>query len=131
MHLRGAFVKRVLIVERDDLHRELIREWLEEGGVQAVYAESTAQAAADIEAVLVDVSCQQQAPEDLAAWRRAYPHTALVLVSGRFSAGDMTNHAMAARLGVTSILAKPFTRADLWAALGLPPASPAAAAPQR
>jgi len=32
----------------------------------------------------------------------------------------MANDAMATRLGVTRILAKPFTRADLWAALGLP-----------
>jgi hypothetical protein len=43
-----------------------------------------------------------------------------VLASGRFAAGDMANDAMATRLGVTRILAKPFTRADLWAALGLP-----------
>ena len=35
-------MKRVLVVERDSLHRELISEWLEEGGAQALYAESTA-----------------------------------------------------------------------------------------
>jgi DNA-binding response OmpR family regulator len=120
-------VKRVLIVERDNLHRGLIREWLEEGGVQAVYAESTAQTAADIDAVLVDVSCQQQAHATLNGWRRAYPRAAIVLASARFSAGDMANDAMAARLGVTRILAKPFTRADLWAALGLPAAPPLSA----
>ena len=117
-------MKRVLVVERDSLHRGLIREWLEEGGVQAVFAETT-DVAADIDAVLVDVSCQQRAHETLDAWRRSYPHAALVLVSGRFWAGDMANDAMAARLGVTRILAKPFSRADLWAALGLPPAAPA------
>ena len=54
-------MKRVLVVERDSLHRDLIREWLEEGGAQAVYADGTARAVADIDAVLVDVSCQQQA----------------------------------------------------------------------
>jgi CheY-like chemotaxis protein len=113
-------VKRVLVVERDSLHRDLIREWLEEGGVQVVYAHATAQPPAEIDAVLVDVSCQQQAHATLDTWRRAYPLAAIVLASGRFPAGDMANDAMAARLGVTRILAKPFTRADLWAALGLP-----------
>ena len=113
-------MKRVLIVERDSLHRDLIREWLEEGGAQALYAHATAQPPAEIDAVLVDVSCQQQAHATLNNWRRAYPHAAIIVASGRFSAGDMANDAMAARLGVTRILAKPFTRADLWAALGLP-----------
>ena len=113
-------MKRVLIVEHDSLHRDLIREWLEEGGVQAVCADARGEIPADIDAVLVDVSCQQQAHATLKAWRRAYPGAALVLASGRFAAGDMANDAMATRLGVTRILAKPFTRADLWAALGLP-----------
>jgi len=123
-------VKRVLIVERDSLHRDLIREWLEEGGLQAIYADSTTPAASDIDAILVDVSCQQQAHATLDAWRRAYPRAALVLVSGRFIAGDMANDAMAARLGVTRILSKPFTRTDLWTALGLAPGPAAAASPR-
>jgi CheY-like chemotaxis protein len=123
-------VRRVLVIERDSLHRDLIREWLEEGGVQAVYADNAAATPADIDAVLIDVSCQQQAHATLDTWRRAYPRAALVLLSGRFFAGDMANDAMAARLGVTRILAKPFTRTDLWAALGLPPGPRAAASPR-
>jgi CheY-like chemotaxis protein len=124
-------VKRVLVVERDSLHRDLIREWLEEGGVQAIYADAADQAPPDIDTVLVDVSCQQQAHATLNTWRRTYPRAAIVLASGRFSAGDMANDAMAARLGVTRILAKPFTRADLWAALGLSAASPSGDATPR
>jgi CheY-like chemotaxis protein len=124
-------VKRVLIVEHDSLHRDLIREWLEEGGVQAVCADARGEILANIDAVLVDVSCQQQAHATLNAWRRAYPRAAIVLASGRFAAGDMANDAMAARLGVTRILAKPFTRADLWAALGLPAVPPLRAAQPR
>ena len=125
-------MKRVLVVERDNLHRDLIREWLEEGGVEAVYAASDRQPPAEIDAVLIDVSCQQQAHATLDNWRRVYPRAAIVLASGRFSAGDMANDAMAARLGVTRILAKPFTRADLWAALGLlhPPPGNGGAAPR-
>jgi len=119
-------VKRVLVVERDRLHCDLIREWLEAGGAQAVWPQPSAAAAADIDAILVDVACQQQAHDVLAPWRRAYPRAAIVLASGRFSPGDMANDAMAMRLGATRILAKPFTRDDLWAALDLQttPATP-------
>lgn len=113
-------MKRVLVVEHDRLHRELISEWLTAAGAQALSPE--AQPMADIDAILVDVACQQQAHEVLLPWRRAYPQAAIVLASGRFSPGDMANDAMALRLGATRILAKPFTRADLWAALGLTPA---------
>jgi DNA-binding response OmpR family regulator len=111
-------MKRVLVIEHDNLHRELVREWLEAAGAQALSPAARAEAG-EIDAILVDVTCQQQAHEVLASWRRAYPRAAIVLASGRFSPGDMANDAMAARLGATRILAKPFTREDLWAALGL------------
>jgi DNA-binding response OmpR family regulator len=115
-------VKRVLVVEHDSLHRELIGEWLAAAGAQAVWPDAAAQRGTDIDAILVDVACQQQVHEVLVPWRRAYPRAAIVLASGRFSAGDMANDAMALRLGATRILAKPFTRTDLWAALDLIPA---------
>ena len=111
-------MKRVLVVEHDRLHRELISEWLQAGGAQAVWPAAPPQPA-DIDVILVDVACQQQAHEVLSPWRQAYPRAAIVLASGRFSRGDMANDAMALRLGATRILAKPFTRTDLWAALGL------------
>jgi CheY-like chemotaxis protein len=113
-------VKRVLVVEHDSLHRDLIREWLETGGAEAVCWPSGAMTLpADIDAILVDVSCQQEAHGVLEPWRCAYPRAAIVLASGRFTAADMANDAMAMRLGATRILAKPYTRDDLWAALGL------------
>jgi DNA-binding response OmpR family regulator len=114
-------VKRVLVVEHDTLHRELIGEWLAAAGAEAVWPEAPPQPLADIDAILVDVACQQQAHEVLLPWRRAYPQASVVLASGRFCAGDMANDAMALRLGATRILAKPFTCSDLWAALGLTP----------
>jgi DNA-binding response OmpR family regulator len=112
-------MKRVLVVEHDNLHRELIGEWLEAAGAQAICPEAGADALADIDAILVDVACQQQAHAVLWSWRRAYPRAAIVLASGRFSPCDMANDAMAVRLGATRILAKPFTCGDLWAALDL------------
>ena len=113
---------RVLLVERDSLQRELISEWLRESGVQILTEEAAR--GAEVDAILIDVTCQQQAHETLASWRSAHPRAAIVLASGRFSRSDMANDAMAARFGVTRILAKPFTRKDLWAALNLRPTFP-------
>src|ERR1700757_971002 len=110
-------MKRVLIVEHDRLLGELVREWLAQGGAQGICAGSLTAAPAGIDAILIDVASQQQAHAVLRSWRSAYPRVAIVAASGRFSPGDMANDAMASRLGVTRILAKPFTRSDLWAAL--------------
>ncbi len=120
-------MKRVLVVERDNLQRELISEWLRESGVQMLTPDAVAGGRAEVDAILIDVTCQQQAHETLASWRSAHPRAEIVLASGRFSRGDMANDAMAARFGVTRILAKPFTRKDLWAALNLQAASPTVA----
>jgi DNA-binding NtrC family response regulator len=117
-------MKRVLLIERDNLQRELIGEWLRESGIQVLTEEPAAGSQAAVDAIVIDVSCQQQAHATLTSWKNAYPRAAIVLASGRFSRGDMANDAMAARLGVTRILAKPFTRKDLWSALGLPAISP-------
>ena len=121
-------MKRVLVVEPDSLHRELIGEWLRAGGAQPVWPGESLQQTVDIDAILIAVTCQQHAAGLLAPWRRAYPRAVVVLASGRFSPADTADDAMARRLGATRILAKPFTRADLWAALGLctaPTADPA------
>jgi DNA-binding response OmpR family regulator len=112
-------MKRVLIVEHDRLHEDLIREWLEQGGAEALCLDRLTPAPAGIDAILVDVASQQQGHAVLRSWRRAYPRAAIVAASGRFSPGDTANDAMARRLGVTGVLAKPFTRGDLWAALDL------------
>jgi CheY-like chemotaxis protein len=112
-------VRRVLVVVRVRLHRELVGEWLAAAGAEAIWPEGPEQRMPDIDAILVDVACQQQAHEILVPWRHAYPQAAIVLASGRFLPADMANDAMARRLGATHILAKPFTRIDLWTALDL------------
>jgi DNA-binding response OmpR family regulator len=112
-------VKRVLVVERDTLLRALIGEWLAAGGMQAVYPDAQAISVLppDIDAVVIDVASPRQAHSVLEGWRRAYPEAAIIAVSGRFSAAETANAAMACRLGVTKVLAKPFRCSELWAAL--------------
>ena len=93
-------MKRVLVVEHDSLHRELIREWLEEGGVQALCAEATRKRSRRT-SMQYWWTCrvssrlmQSLMPGDVPTRARR-----IVLASGRFSAADMANDAMAARLG--------------------------------
>jgi DNA-binding response OmpR family regulator len=119
--VRTSGVKRVLIVERDSLLRALIGEWLAAAGVQPVYARADAapMAPGDVDAIVVDVESPRQAHDVLLAWRQAYPKAAIIAASGRFLGTCAANDAVACRLGATKILAKPFTRNELWAALSL------------
>ncbi|MBV8910534.1 MAG: hypothetical protein JOZ89_07225, partial [Gammaproteobacteria bacterium] len=114
-------MKQVLLVEPDSLHRELIAEWLRAAGAHPVWPGESLQQTVSIDAILIAVTCQQHAAALLAPWRRAYPRAVVVLASGRFCPADTADDAMASRLGATRMLAKPFTRDDLWAALGLCP----------
>jgi DNA-binding response OmpR family regulator len=111
---------RVLVVERDNLLRALIGEWLAAAGVQAVYPAADGGATGpDIDAILIDVENPRQAHEVLLPWRRAYPGAVIIAASGRFLGTCATGNAVASGLGATKILAKPFTRSELWAALSL------------
>jgi DNA-binding response OmpR family regulator len=121
-------MKRVLIVERDSLLRGLIAEWLAQSGAEAVYPDSEPP---DIDAVLVDVEDVRQAREVLGAWRRAYPRAEIIAASARFCASGTANDAMASRLGATQVLAKPFSRNELWTVLRLPTPAALSAAPSR
>jgi len=114
-------MSRVLVVERDSLLRPLIAEWLAAAGVEAVFPASDlpVDSARNIEAIVVDVEGPRQAHEVLSAWRKAYPHAAIIAVSGRFLGTCAADDSAAARLGATRLLAKPFTRGELWTALNL------------
>jgi hypothetical protein len=56
----------------------------------------------------------------LQAWRRVFPKAAIIAASARFPAGEDTDDAMAGRLAVSKVLAKPYSRYELYAALGVP-----------
>jgi DNA-binding response OmpR family regulator len=114
-------MRRVLVVERDSLLRALIAEWLAAAGAEAIIpdAELPSATARNVEAIVVDVEGPRQAHEVLSAWRKAYPHAAIIAVSGRFLGTCVADDSAAARLGATRLLAKPFTRQQLWTALSL------------
>jgi CheY-like chemotaxis protein len=115
-------MKRVLVVEHDSQLRELLGEWLRAEGVETVFAQSNHAVVQvqSVDALIIDVAKPCDSHGCLSAWRQAYPDAAIIAVSGRFQVGDTGSEAMAGKLGVTRVLAKPFTRSELCAALGTP-----------
>jgi CheY-like chemotaxis protein len=113
-------MKRILVIERDPLLRALFGEWLGARGIETVFSEQsgTLPHLEGVDAVIVDVAKPCDSHGCLLAWRQAYPDASIIAVSGRFQTGASGTSA-AERLGVTGVLAKPFTRGELWAALGL------------
>jgi CheY-like chemotaxis protein len=115
---------RVLVVEPDGLLRTLVAEWLEQVGIHAVFpsggpCEATAQLG-NVGAIVIDIPSLPRADPVLQAWRRIFPQAAIIAASARFPSGHGTDDAMAGRLAVSKVLAKPYSRQQLYAALGVP-----------
>jgi DNA-binding response OmpR family regulator len=115
---------RVLVIEPDGLLRTLVAEWLEQVGIHAVFpsggpCETTAKVG-NVGAIVIDVPSLPRADPVLQPWRRVFPQAAIIAASARFPSGHDTDDAMAGRLVVTKVLAKPYSRHQLYAALGVP-----------
>ena len=114
---------RVLVVEPDVLLRTLVAEWLGQVGIHAVFpsggpCEATAKLGG-VGAMVIDIPNPPQADRVLQAWRRVFPNAAIIAASARLTACDEPDDAMAGRLAVTKVLAKPYSRRQLYAALGV------------
>ena len=103
----------VLVVEPDDLIRQLVGVWLVDAGY-TVELHSTLEQAAQVTADLVIVNLPQssssQASADEFVRRQGAP---VIAVSARFRRGLGASAAAARRLGVRRVLPKPFTREEL------------------
>jgi DNA-binding response OmpR family regulator len=101
----------VAIHERDDLIRELLERWLSEAGyaIRAAGNEPPS-------LVIVDVPSPRGAQALIQGLQAVYAAPILVL-SGRFRRGLADSAEAARRLGVKKVLPKPFTRAELLAAV--------------
>ena len=115
---------RVLVVEPDGLLRALVAEWLEQAGIHALFPANgpreAAQALEGVSAIVIDIPSPRYAAPVLQAWRRVFPKAAIIAASARLPAGEDMDDAMAGRLAVTKVLAKPYSRRELYAALGVP-----------
>ena len=115
--------RRVLVVEPDGLLRALVAEWLEQGGLHAVFpsagSRETSAQLGSIGAIVIDIPSPSHAERVLQTWRRAFPNADIIAASARFPSGACVDDAMAGRLAVAKVLAKPFSRRELFAALGV------------
>ena len=109
----------ILIIEEDKLMRELLVEWLSAEGYSArVAATGDAQVPDKADLVIVNVYMpRHEGANRLRAVKAAYPETPLIAISGQFRPGLFGSCTAAATLGVRQVIAKPFTRRDLIAAV--------------
>jgi len=108
----------VVVVEADDLVRNLLARWLEDAG----YAVTSLPDGAAMHPLpmpcllIVDLPRPRRDHDLLRRARAAYPCPVVVL-SARFRHGLQGSAAVAARLGVDRVLPKPFSREELLAAV--------------
>ena len=113
MSLQGCIV----IVEPDDLIRELLDRWLGEAGYSVIVsAKDHSSAVVKPQLVIADISSPGSSGTTIEALRAAYSAPILAL-SARFRRGLGGSSEAARRLHVGKVLPKPFTREELLAAV--------------
>jgi DNA-binding response OmpR family regulator len=109
----------IVIIEDDDLMRALMVEWLTAAGYDARASEPP-DGSPDDGAILVIVDVympRELGAEQLRLARRAHPGVPILAISGHFRPGLACSGSVTAALGVESVLAKPFDRDALLAAV--------------
>ena len=107
----------ILIVESDDLIRELLERWLGEAGYRVVANSSAGASPAKAPSlVIANVSSPRGAGTLIRALQETYAAPVLV-VSARFRHGLGASNDAARSLRVCRVLPKPFTRAELLSAV--------------
>jgi DNA-binding response OmpR family regulator len=117
VHKKG----HILVLEGDDLIRQLLERWLREGGYSVV--------AGDLERlrldgrsepvpslVILDVADPRSAEALIRSVQAVYP-VPVIAVSARFRRGLGTSHDAAVRFGASKVLPKPFSRDELMEAV--------------
>ena len=110
---------RIVIVEEDKLMRDLLTEWLSAEGysVRAV-PNGDMQPKDKADLVIVDVYMpRRQGSNRLREIQAANPQTPLIAISGQFLPGLAGPCTAARALGVRQVIAKPFSRRELIAAV--------------
>ena len=109
----------IVIIEEDQLMRGLLLEWLSAEGYPVRAAASGDPEAADkADLVIVDVYMpRREGAQRLRAVKAAHPATPLIAISGQFRPGLVGSSTAADALGVRQVIAKPFSRRDLLAAV--------------
>jgi DNA-binding response OmpR family regulator len=107
----------ILIVESDDLIRELLESWLGEAGYRVVAKSSAAASPREAPSLVI---ANVSSPRGAGALIRSLQDThaaPILVVSARFRHGLGASKEAARRLRVHRVLPKPFTRAELLSAV--------------
>jgi DNA-binding response OmpR family regulator len=108
----------ILVLERDTLMRKLLREWLTGAGYAVREGMGDAGHAGAIALVIVDVYMPREAGARIVrAVQRAHPAVPVIAISGHFRPGLAATSPVAHALGAARVLAKPFSREELLAAV--------------
>ncbi len=109
----------IVIIEEDRLMRGLLVEWLSaEGYSVRAAAPGDAQAPDKADLMIVDVYMpRHEGAKRLGAVKAAHPEMPLIAISGQFRPGLVGSSTAADALGVRQVIAKPFSRRDLLAAV--------------
>jgi len=107
----------ILIVESDDLIRELVEGWLSEAGYRVVAKSSVAPPPGEAPSlVIANVSSPRGATAVIRSLQEM-SSAPILAVSARFRRGLGVSKDAARRLRVRKLLPKPFTRTELLAAV--------------
>lgn len=109
---------RIAVIEPDDLIRALVERTLAEAGHRPVVLDTAAalQRGLACDLILADVASPRAAAPLVHTLQAAHA-APLMLMSARFRRGAAGPGALAVQLGVRAVLAKPFSREQLVAAV--------------
>ena len=114
---------RILVIDDDDLVRDTVRDMLESGGHEARavadgVAGLDALAADPADLVVTDILMpNKDGVETIIALRRRFPGVKIIAMSGGGQARNLDFLELAAKVGASEVLVKPFTREALLAAV--------------
>lgn len=109
----------IVVIEEDKLMRGLLVEWLSAAGYSVrAPAPGDGQASDNADLVIVDVYMpRHEGARRLRAVKAAHAETPVIAISGQFRPGLAGSCTAAEALGVQQVIAKPFSRRDLLAAV--------------
>ena len=109
----------IVVMEEDKLMRGLLVEWLNAAGYSVrAAAPGDVDASDSADLVIVDVYMpRHEGARRLRAMKVTHPATPLIAISGQFRLGLGGSCTAAEALGVQQVIAKPFSRRDLLAAV--------------
>ena len=112
-------MKEILVVDDDELMRELVAEWLATAGYRARTANDGEMALQLLrehhsDLIITDLHMPKlSGVEAVARMREEHPEVPLIAMSGHFRSGRHVTPEAVLALGAQGALAKPFSRQDL------------------